>query len=118
RIEAMEKWLEDPQLLQPDEDAEYAAVIEIDLNELHAPLVACPNDPDDIKSLSDVAGTPTDEAFIGGGMTNLGQLPAPSRLVATTSRRPAALAPTPRMTSRVCLMSQARPSTRYSLVAA
>ena len=81
RIEAMEQWLEDPQLLEPDEDAEYAAVIEIDLNEIHEPLVACPNDPDDIKSLSDVAGTVIDEVFIGSCMTNIGHFRAASKLL-------------------------------------
>ena len=55
RIKAMEAWLADPQLLQPDADAEYAAVIEIDLADVHEPIVACPNDPDDVKTLSDVA---------------------------------------------------------------
>src|SRR5690625_7129745 len=81
RIEAMEKWLEDPQLLEPDPDAEYAAVIEIDLNEIHEPLVACPNDPDDIKSLSDVAGAVIDEVFIGSCMTNIGHFRAASKLL-------------------------------------
>src|SRR5690625_6114272 len=86
RIEAMEKWLEDPQLLEPDEDAEYAAVIEIDLNEIHEPLVACPNDPDDIKTLSDVAGTTIDEVFIGSCMTNIGHFRAASRLDRKSTR--------------------------------
>jgi len=81
RIEAMEKWLEDPQLLEPDPDAEYAEIIEIDLNEIHEPLVACPNDPDDIKSLSDVAGTVIDEVFIGSCMTNIGHFRAASKLL-------------------------------------
>src|SRR5690625_806629 len=81
RIEAMEQWLEDPQLLEPDPDAEYAEIIEIDLNEIHEPLVACPNDPDDIKSLSDVAGTVIDEVFIGSCMTNIGHFRAASKLL-------------------------------------
>src|SRR5690625_686906 len=81
RIEAMEKWLEDPQLLEPDADAEYAAVIEIDLSEIHEPLVACPNDPDDIKTLSDVSGTVIDEVFIGSCMTNIGHFRAASKLL-------------------------------------
>ncbi|HLR29037.1 MAG TPA: bifunctional aconitate hydratase 2/2-methylisocitrate dehydratase [Paenalcaligenes sp.] len=91
RIEAMEKWLEDPQLLKPDEDAEYAAVIEIDLNEIHEPLVACPNDPDDIKSLSDVAGTTIDEVFIGSCMTNIGHFRAASRLLESQNNLPTRL---------------------------
>ena len=65
RIKAMEAWLADPKLLQPDADAEYAAVIEIDLADVHEPIVACPNDPDDVKALSDVAGAKIDEVFIG-----------------------------------------------------
>ncbi|HLS16551.1 MAG TPA: bifunctional aconitate hydratase 2/2-methylisocitrate dehydratase [Paenalcaligenes sp.] len=91
RIEAMEKWLEDPQLLEPDEDAEYAAVIEIDLNEIHEPLVACPNDPDDIKTLSDVAGTTIDEVFIGSCMTNIGHFRAASRLLESEKNIPTRL---------------------------
>ncbi|KAG1305938.1 hypothetical protein G6F62_015496 [Rhizopus arrhizus] len=57
----MEAWLADPQLLAPDADAEYAAVIEIDLADVHEPIVACPNDPDDVKTLSEVAGAKIDE---------------------------------------------------------
>ncbi|MDO5667660.1 MAG: bifunctional aconitate hydratase 2/2-methylisocitrate dehydratase [Alcaligenaceae bacterium] len=81
RIRAMEQWLENPQLLEPDADAEYAAVIEIDLADIHEPLVACPNDPDDVKSLSDVAGEKIDEVFIGSCMTNIGHFRAASKLL-------------------------------------
>lgn len=81
RIEAMEAWLQDPQLLEPDADAEYAAVIEIDLAEVTEPLVACPNDPDDIKPLSEVAGDTIDEVFIGSCMTNIGHFRAASKLL-------------------------------------
>lgn len=81
RIKAMEEWLANPQLLEPDADAEYAAVIDIDLAEIHEPLVACPNDPDDVKTLSDVAGTPIDEVFIGSCMTNIGHFRAASKLL-------------------------------------
>lgn len=81
RIRSMEEWLEDPQLLEPDADAEYAAVIEIDLAEIHEPLVACPNDPDDVKTLSDVAGEKIDEVFIGSCMTNIGHFRAASKLL-------------------------------------
>ncbi|MBH1958429.1 MAG: bifunctional aconitate hydratase 2/2-methylisocitrate dehydratase [Burkholderiales bacterium] len=81
RIAAMEKWLADPQLLKGDADAEYAAVIEIDLADIHEPIVACPNDPDDVKTLSDVAGSPIDEVFIGSCMTNIGHFRAASKLL-------------------------------------
>jgi len=81
RIEAMEAWLRDPKLLEPDADAEYAAVIEIDLADVHEPIVACPNDPDDVKTLSDVAGAKIDEVFIGSCMTNIGHFRAASKLL-------------------------------------
>ncbi|HSU23367.1 bifunctional aconitate hydratase 2/2-methylisocitrate dehydratase [Comamonadaceae bacterium OTU4NAUVB1] len=81
RIAAQEAWLKDPQLLKGDEDAEYAAVIEIDLADIHEPIVACPNDPDDVKTLSDVAGATIDEVFIGSCMTNIGHFRAASKLL-------------------------------------
>ena len=81
RIQAMEAWLANPQLLAPDEDAEYAAVIEIDLAEITEPIVCCPNDPDDAKTLSDVAGAAIDEVFIGSCMTNIGHFRAASKLL-------------------------------------
>ncbi len=81
RIKKMEEWLANPQLLEPDADAEYAAVIEIDLAEVHEPLLACPNDPDDVKTLSDVAGTKIDEVFIGSCMTNIGHFRAAAKLL-------------------------------------
>ena len=81
RIRKMEEWLANPQLLEPDPDAEYAAVIEIDLNEIVEPIVACPNDPDDVKTLSEVAGTKIDEVFIGSCMTNIGHFRAAARLL-------------------------------------
>ena len=81
RIRGMEEWLENPQLLEPDADAEYAAVIEIDLADIHEPIVACPNDPDDVKTLSDVAGEKIDEVFIGSCMTNIGHFRAASKLL-------------------------------------
>lgn len=81
RIKAMEAWLADPQLLQPDADADYAAVIEIDLADIHEPIVACPNDPDDVKTLADVAGAKIDEVFIGSCMTNIGHFRAASKLL-------------------------------------
>ena len=81
RIKAMEAWLADPQLLEPDANAQYAAVIEIDLADVHEPIVACPNDPDDVKTLSDVAGAKIDEVFIGSCMTNIGHFRAASKLL-------------------------------------
>jgi aconitate hydratase 2/2-methylisocitrate dehydratase len=81
RIKAMEAWLADPQLLARDADAEYAAVIEIDLADIREPIVACPNDPDDVKTLSDVAGAAIDEVFIGSCMTNIGHFRAASKLL-------------------------------------
>jgi aconitate hydratase 2/2-methylisocitrate dehydratase len=81
RIKAMEAWLADPQLLAPDADAEYAAVIEIDLADIHEPIVACPNDPDDVKTLSEVSGAAIDEVFIGSCMTNIGHFRAASKLL-------------------------------------
>ncbi len=77
RIDKMKKWLENPTLLEPDENAEYAAVIEIDLNEITEPIVACPNDPDDVATLSEVLADPKrphkiDEVFVGSCMTNIG----------------------------------------------
>jgi len=81
RIEKMEAWLANPQLLEPDADAEYAAVIEIDLADVHEPIVACPNDPDDVKTLSDVAGAKIDEVFIGSCMTNIGHFRAAAKLL-------------------------------------
>jgi aconitate hydratase 2/2-methylisocitrate dehydratase len=81
RIKAMEAWLADPQLLKGDPDADYAAVIEIDLADIHEPIVACPNDPDDVKTLSEVAGAKIDEVFIGSCMTNIGHFRAASKLL-------------------------------------
>ena len=81
RIKAMQAWLDNPQLLEPDADADYAAVIDIDLADVHEPIVACPNDPDDVKTLSEVAGTVIDEVFIGSCMTNIGHFRAASKLL-------------------------------------
>ena len=81
RIDSMQAWLDDPQLLEPDADAEYAEVIEIDLNEIKEPILACPNDPDDVKQLSDVAGVDVDEVFIGSCMTNIGHYRAAGKVL-------------------------------------
>jgi len=81
RIEAMEAWLANPVLLEPDADAEYAEIIEIDLAEIREPLLACPNDPDDIKPLSEVAGDTVHEVFIGSCMTNIGHYRAAGKVL-------------------------------------
>jgi aconitate hydratase 2 / 2-methylisocitrate dehydratase len=81
RIDAMQAWLAEPQLLRADADAEYAAVVEIDLADVQEPILACPNDPDDVKTLSEVAGTRIDEVFIGSCMTNIGHFRAASKLL-------------------------------------
>jgi aconitate hydratase 2/2-methylisocitrate dehydratase len=81
RIKAMEAWIADPQLLKADAGAEYAAIIEIDLADVKEPIVACPNDPDDAKLLSEVAGTKIDEVFIGSCMTNIGHFRAAGKVL-------------------------------------
>ena len=88
RIVAMEDWLENPELISPDADAEYAEVIEIDLNEIKEPILACPNDPDDVKTLSDVAGVKIDEVFIGSCMTNIGHYRAAGNVLEKVSSLP------------------------------
>ncbi len=81
RAAKMEEWLANPSLLEGDADAEYAAVIEIDLDQLKEPVVCCPNDPDDAKLLSEVAGNNVDEVFIGSCMTNIGHFRAAGKLL-------------------------------------
>jgi aconitate hydratase 2 / 2-methylisocitrate dehydratase len=81
RIEGMQNWLDNPQLMDADKDAEYAEIIEINLDEITEPLLACPNDPDDVKTLSDVTGTAIDEVFIGSCMTNIGHFRAAGKLL-------------------------------------
>ena len=99
RIAAMQAWLDQPQLMQADADADYAAVIEIDLNTITEPILACPNDPDDVKPLSAVAGTKIDEVFIGSCMTNIGHFRAAGKLLQGKSDLPTRLwiAPPTRM---------------------
>ena len=99
RIEAMETWLKNPVLLEPDADAEYAEIIEIDLNDIKEPLLACPNDPDDIKFLSEVAGNKIDEVFIGSCMTNIGHYRAAGKVLENAGNVPTRLwiAPPTRM---------------------
>lgn len=80
RIDAVNAWLKNPQLLEADKNAEYAAVIEIDLSEITEPILACPNDPDDVKLLSEVAGTPIQDIFLGSCMTNIGHFRAAAEI--------------------------------------
>ncbi|MFK5950531.1 MAG: bifunctional aconitate hydratase 2/2-methylisocitrate dehydratase [Methylococcales bacterium] len=81
RIEQMQAWLANPELMVPDEDAEYFEIIEIDLSTIKEPIMACPNDPDDVKTLSEVAGTKIDEVFLGSCMTNIGHFRAAGKLL-------------------------------------
>ncbi|MDP1732860.1 MAG: aconitase family protein, partial [Sulfuritalea sp.] len=81
RVKAMEEWIANGTLLAPDADAEYAAVIEIDLADVKEPVLACPNDPDDVKILSEVAGEKIDEVFIGSCMTNIGHFRAAGKVL-------------------------------------
>jgi aconitate hydratase 2/2-methylisocitrate dehydratase len=81
RIKSMEEWLANPVLLEPDADAEYFEIIDIDMSEITEPLLACPNDPDDVKTLSAVAGTKIDEVFLGSCMTNIGHFRAAGKLL-------------------------------------
>lgn len=81
RIRAMEEWLANPVLLEADPDAEYAEVLEIDLDQITEPLLCCPNDPDDVRPLSAVAGTPVDEVFLGSCMTHIGHFRAAGKLL-------------------------------------
>jgi len=91
RAQAMEVWLENPELLEADEDAEYAAIIEINLDDIKEPLLACPNDPDDIKPLSEVSQTKIDEVFIGSCMTNIGHFRAAGNLLKQAKEVPTTL---------------------------
>jgi len=81
RAKAMDEWLKNPSLLRADDDADYAEVVEINMSEITEPLLACPNDPDDVKPLSEVAGTHVDEVFIGSCMTNIGHFRAAGKLL-------------------------------------
>ena len=103
RIKAMEAWLANPELLAPDADAEYAAVIEIDLADIHEPIVACPNDPDDVKTLAEVAGARIDDVFVGSCMTNIGHFRAASKVLENKTDIPVRLwiAPPTKMDQQV-----------------
>jgi aconitate hydratase 2/2-methylisocitrate dehydratase len=91
RIKEMEDWVANPVLLKPDTDADYAAVVEIDLNQIKEPILACPNDPDDVRLLSEVAGNKVDEVFIGSCMTNIGHFRAAGKLLEGKSDLPVRL---------------------------
>lgn len=91
RIKAMEKWLANPELLEADKDAEYAAVIEINMDDIKEPIIACPNDPDDVCFMSERSGTKIDEVFIGSCMTNIGHFRAASKLLEGKSDIPVRL---------------------------
>jgi len=91
RIAAMEAWIANPVLMQPDADADYAAVFEIDMDQIKEPILACPNDPDDVKTLTEVAGDKIDEVFIGSCMTNIGHFRAAGKILAGNSDIPTRL---------------------------
>jgi len=106
RIRAMQDWILSPNLLQPDTDAEYAAVIEIDLGDIKEPILACPNDPDDVKFLSEVAGDKIDEVFIGSCMTNIGHFRAAGKILDGISDIPVRLWVAPPTKMDAMILSQ------------
>ena len=91
RAQKMEQWLANPVLMKPDSNAKYAEIIEIDLSEIKEPLLACPNDPDDVKTLSEIGEDKIDEVFIGSCMTNIGHFRAAGKLLEKTSSLPTRL---------------------------
>ena len=91
RIQAMEKWLQKPNVLKADADANYSSIIEIDLDQLEEPVIACPNDPDNVKHLSKEAGTPIQEVFIGSCMTNIGHYRAAAKILENSGKAQAKL---------------------------
>jgi len=103
RIRAMKDWVAEGELIQPDDDAQYAAIIEIDLADITEPIVACPNDPDDVKLLSEVAGDKIDEVFIGSCMTNIGHFRAAGKVLEGKTDLPVRLwmAPPTRMDAMI-----------------
>lgn len=102
RRDEMQKWIDNPELLEADADAQYAEVIEIDLNEIKEPIVACPNDPDDVKLMSEVVNTKIDEVFIGSCMTNIGHYRAAGKVLESMGNVPTRLwiAPPTKMDER------------------
>jgi Aconitase B len=92
RAREMEEWLTKPTILEPDLDAEYKNIFEIDLKDIKEPLLACPNDPDDVKPLSEISGNKIDEVFIGSCMTNIGHFRAAGKMLQkSTSKLPTTL---------------------------
>jgi aconitate hydratase 2/2-methylisocitrate dehydratase len=87
RIQAMQEWLKNPVLMEADANAEYFETLDINLNEIKEPLLACPNDPDDVKRLSELANTKIDEVFLGSCMTNIGHFRAAGKLLAKNPGR-------------------------------
>ncbi|EXI81701.1 MAG: Aconitate hydratase 2 [Candidatus Accumulibacter appositus] len=110
RIKAMEAWIAKPELLKADAGAEYAAVIEIDLADVKEPIVACPNDPDDAKLLSEVAGAKIDEVFIGSCMTNIGHFRAAGKVLEGKTEPACGLRRRPRWTPRSSTRKATTPS--------
>lgn len=103
RIDKMQDWIENGTLIQADENAVYAAIIEIDINEIREPIVACPNDPDDVKFLSEVSGAKIDEVFIGSCMTNIGHFRAAGKILQNNADLPVRLwiAPPTKMDAKI-----------------
>jgi aconitate hydratase 2/2-methylisocitrate dehydratase len=91
RAQKMEEWIKNPVLLKPDANAEYAATIEINLDEMKEPILACPNDPDDVKTLSEIGEVKIDEVFIGSCMTNIGHFRAAGKLLENATSLPTRL---------------------------
>ena len=91
RINSMQAWIENPELLERDADAEYAEVIEIDLAEIKEPILCCPNDPDDVKLLSEIGQVDIDEVFIGSCMTNIGHYRAAGKVLEDQTNVPTRL---------------------------
>lgn len=102
RRDEMQAWIDNPELLSSDADAQYAEVIEIDLNDIKEPIVACPNDPDDVKVMSDVENVKIDEVFIGSCMTNIGHYRAAGKVLESMGNVPTRLwiAPPTKMDER------------------
>ncbi|MEN8152481.1 MAG: bifunctional aconitate hydratase 2/2-methylisocitrate dehydratase [Acidobacteriota bacterium] len=88
RINDINSWLENPELLSADPGCEYSAVLEIDLSDITEPILSCPNDPDDVKLLSEVSGTKIDDVFLGSCMTNIGHFRAAGRIWENQKRNP------------------------------
>jgi aconitate hydratase 2/2-methylisocitrate dehydratase len=95
RIDAIEQWLKNPELVKRDVDAVYAAEVEVNLSDIREPILACPNDPDDVRLLSDIAGTPIDEVFIGSCMTGISHFHEVAQILENKKNLPVRLWMTP-----------------------